>query len=85
MGPKMLSLQNNQQKCKKKLRSEFLGFYGVEILTIFVNCTQILFIFIISAMLLIYSKEKTTRSPLDSVLNKNDNIARRILENKGLF
>jgi hypothetical protein len=36
-------------------------------------------------MLLIYSKEKATGSPLDSVLNKNDNIARRILENKGLF
>jgi hypothetical protein len=26
-------------------------------------------------MLLIYSKQKTTGSPLDSVLNKNDNIA----------
>jgi hypothetical protein len=36
-------------------------------------------------MLLMYSKQKTTGSLLDSVLNKNDNIARIILENKGLF
>jgi hypothetical protein len=33
----------------------------------------------------IYSKQKTTGSLLDSVVNKNDNIAKIILENKGLF
>jgi hypothetical protein len=46
MGSKTLSLPDNQQK-----RPEFLGFYGVicalnEILTIFVNCTLLLFIFV---------------------------------------
>jgi hypothetical protein len=44
-----------------------------------------LFSRIILAMLLIYSKQKPTGSLLDSVLNANDNIARIILENKGLF
>jgi hypothetical protein len=29
MGSKTLSLRDNQQKRKNKLRSEFLGFYGV--------------------------------------------------------
>jgi hypothetical protein len=33
----------------------------------------------------IYSKQKTTGSLLDSVLNANGNMARIILENKGLF
>jgi hypothetical protein len=36
-------------------------------------------------MLSIYSKQKTTGSLLDSVLNANDNMARIILENKELF
>jgi hypothetical protein len=44
-----------------------------------------LFSRIILAMLLIYSKQKPTGSLLDSVLNANDNMARIILENKGLF
>jgi hypothetical protein len=44
-----------------------------------------LFSRIILAMLLIYSKQKPTGSLLDSVLNTNNNMARIILENKGLF
>jgi hypothetical protein len=44
-----------------------------------------LFSRMILAMLLIYSKQKPTGSLLDSVLNANDNMARIILENKGLF
>jgi hypothetical protein len=36
-------------------------------------------------MSLIYSKQKTTGSLLDSVLNKIDNIAKIIIDNKGLF
>jgi hypothetical protein len=44
-----------------------------------------LFSRIILAMLLIYSKQKPTGSLLVSVLNANDNMARIILENKGLF
>jgi hypothetical protein len=44
-----------------------------------------LFSRMILAMLLIYSKQKPTGSLLDSVLKANDNMARLILENKGLF
>jgi hypothetical protein len=68
-----------------KTRFSFNNVSGFVLVKIKLAQNNPLFSRIISAMLLIYSKQKTTGSLLDSVLNANDNMARIILENKGLF